>query len=122
MDTLLDALLDASPQVRYAAVYRDGALHTRSRAGQPGTSAAESDRYEEWIVNPTLLTLVGQRGGIDCGGCRYVLVRYGNFFQWVKPVQGGHTSVCIAPEADPLALVPALEALLARHLPQRSQP
>jgi hypothetical protein len=99
------ALLEISSHIRYAAVYRDGQLKTASRAGRAGASAAESDRYEELIVNPTLLTLVGQRGAIDCGGVAYVFIRYGNFFQLVVPVPGGHASICIEPDADPLALV-----------------
>ena len=52
-----------SPLVRYAALYRDGRLTSRSRAQGEGSSSAESDRYEELLVNPTLLKLAGQRGG-----------------------------------------------------------
>ena len=43
-------------------------------------SGLESDRYEELLVNPTLLTLATQRGNIDCGGLKYLIVRYGNKF------------------------------------------
>ena len=56
------------------------------------------------MVNPTLLKLTSQRGGIDCGGMEYVLVRYGNFFQFVMPAPWGHVSVCIEQDADPVSI------------------
>ena len=68
-------------------------------------SSTGSDKYEELIVNPTILTLVKQRGDIDCGGAKFVLIRYGNFYQLVAPIKNGHVSVCIEPHADPLNLV-----------------
>ncbi len=67
-------------------------------------SSAESDRYEELLVNPTLLKLATQRGNIDCGGLDYLLVKYGNFFQFILPASWGHVSVCIDKSADPIAL------------------
>lgn len=112
---LVDDLLAISPGVRYVAVYRGGALQSRERAGLSNASASESDRYEELIVNPTLLTLVRQRGEIDCGGARWVLIRYGNFFQLVTPVEGGHVSVAFEPGEDPLAREPAIRGVLAAH-------
>ena len=67
-------------------------------------SSIESDRYEELLANPAHLTLTAQRGNIDCGGLDYLLVRYGNFLQFVLPAAGGHVSVCIEKEADPIAI------------------
>lgn len=120
---LVDDLLSISPGVRYVAVYRAGALHSRERAGLSNASASESDRYEELIVNPALLTLVRQRGGIDCGGARWLLVRYGNFFQLVVPVEGGHVSVAFEPGEDPVLREPAVRAVLAAHgLVERGEP
>ena len=54
---------------------------TRERSGLIDASSGESDRYEELLVNPTLLTLAAQRGDIDCGGLRYLVVAYRNFWQ-----------------------------------------
>ena len=102
MEHLIDALFDLSPQVRYVAIYRHGELSLRQRHDLSLASAAESDRYEELLVNPTVLTLTRQRGEIDCGGLDYVVVRYGNFFQFVAPVESGHVSVAFEPEADPI--------------------
>ena len=42
-----------------------------------------------------------QRGDIDCGGVKFVVIRYGNFFQTVFPVADGHVSVGLEPTANP---------------------
>jgi hypothetical protein len=97
---LAEAILELDEQIRYVATYVDGRLELRERAGLTGASAPESDKYEELLVNPTLLTLLAQRGNIDCGGLSYVLIRYGNFFQLVTRVPGGHVSVALEPTAD----------------------
>ncbi len=101
---LARALFQLFPEVRYVALYRAGELYSAQRDGLSGASASESDRYEELIVNPTLLTLVRQRGEIDCGGMRYVVIRYGNFFELVAPLPDGHISVGLEPQADPIEL------------------
>ncbi len=112
MQPIFEAIFLISNDIRYVAVYTHGELNTASQPGRSRASAAESDKYEELIVNPTLLTLVRQRGDIDCGGVEYVLIRYGNFFQFVAPLPDGHISVCIEPQADPLRLVtPIREAV-----------
>ncbi len=74
VDASMDALFDLSPEIRYVAVYEDGDLSMRRRPGIDQASAAESDRYEELLVDPTLLKLTTRRGDIDCGGLRYVIV------------------------------------------------
>jgi hypothetical protein len=45
---------------------------------------------------------VKQRGNIDCGGARFLVVRYGNFYQLVIDLPGGHVSVCFELTANPL--------------------
>jgi hypothetical protein len=110
-----DQILDASPHIRYAALYIGDHLETASKEGASGASSAESDKYEELLVNPAILKLVSQRGNIDCGGARYVLIRYGKFYQWVRLVRRGHVSVCIEPAADPLQLCGLLEPVLRRN-------
>ena len=101
---LIETIFNMSDDVRYVAVYRHGHLESRSRAARKNASGTESDRYEELLVNPTLLKLSSQRGNIDCGGLTYLLVRYGNFFQLIVPTDGGHLSVCIEKSADPLPI------------------
>jgi hypothetical protein len=112
MTDALAAIFALSTDVRYVALARDGQLVTRERAGLVGASSAESDRYEELLVNPTLITLLGQRGRIDCGGLEYVVIRYGHFFQVVRPIPGGHLSVAVEPRGDPLAVAAAVERIL----------
>jgi hypothetical protein len=115
VDALIDAVFAVSPVVRYVAVYNHGELMSRQRPNRAYASSAESDRYEEIIVNPTLLTLVTQRGNIDVGGLKFVLIRYGRLYQLVVPTSWGHLSVAIEPDADPLALVQPLATLLSRR-------
>lgn len=115
MDAVAQALFRASPPVRYLAIYHRGELRLAQREGLIDASAAESDRYEELLVNPTLLTLTGQRGAIDCGGLDYLLIRYGNFFQLVHPIPGGHLSVSIEPGGDPFAVLGLLRQVARSH-------
>ena len=108
MQDIIEHILNISPSVRYVALYYEGKLQSVSRSGLSDTSSAESDKYEELLVNPTLLTLVSQRGKIDCGGLDYVLIRYRNFFEFVVPIDRGHVSVGMEPAADPLTFVPKI--------------
>lgn len=113
MQDILTRVLKLSSTIRYVAIYRNGKLASASRADLSNASSNESDKYEELLVNPTLLTLVRQRGNIDCGGLEYVLIRYGNFFEYVAPINAGHVSVGLEPTADPLTMVPRIAEALA---------
>ncbi len=104
-EDLIERLLEWSPEVRYVAVVRSGILVSRSRPDLARASAEVSDAFEERIVNPTLLTLLGRRGDVDCGGLRFVVVRYGNFFQVVLPIPDGHVSVALELSVEPPAAV-----------------
>ena len=99
MSDLAQRILEAVPAARYVAVYRDGQLQMSSREGLANPSSSESDKCEELLVNPAVTKLLRQRGDIDCGGFEYVIVRYGNFYQFVEPVAGGHVSVALEPDA-----------------------
>jgi hypothetical protein len=110
---LLKALFAVSPAIRYVALYRSGVLEQAQREGLSGASAAESDRYEELFVNPTLLTLVKQRGELDCGGAGFVIVGYGNFYQLVIALSDGHASLCFEHGSNPLDYVAPIQDLLA---------
>ena len=112
VEALAERILGLSGQLRYVALYRDGILTTRSRTDLEAASAAESDRYEELFVNPGVLCLLIQRGRLDCGGLDHVLIRYGSFWQFIQPIRGGHVSVCIAADADPIALISTIKPFL----------
>jgi hypothetical protein len=101
---MIEDIFKISDHIRYVAVYRDGRLEKDSKSDTVGTSSSESDKYEELLVNPTLLKLATQRGNIDCGGMDHILIRYGNFYQLVWPESWGHVSVCIELSANPLEI------------------
>jgi len=109
---LIDACFRASPNVRYVAAYLDGELRLRSRDDVQRLGSNESDTYEELIVNPTMLKLVTQRGNIDCGGIRHVLVRYGNFDAFILPLPGGHATVSFEQGIDLDAEIPRITAVI----------
>ena len=102
MTDTIDRILAASPDIRYVALYRNGALESRQRPGLKNASASESDKYEELIVNPTLLKCATQRGNLDCGGLRGLVVVYGSFLVLVIPIRGGHLSVGFENGSNPL--------------------
>lgn len=106
----VERVLRLHPCIRYVALYRDGFLISRQRDDVANPSADESDRYEELIVNPALLTLARQRGNIDCGGARFVVVGYGRFLQLVLALDDGHVSVTFENGSDPLKFVDAVAA------------
>ena len=67
-----DAIFDLSPAVRYVAFAHGQDVRLRERPGLSAASSGDSDRYEELLVNPALITLARQRGDIDCGGLDYL--------------------------------------------------
>lgn len=88
--------------IRYVAFGSGQDVTSTQREGIGDASAGSSDFFEELLVNPVLLTLARQRGELDCGGLRHVIVGYGNFHQVVVPMpEGGHVSVCVELDADP---------------------
>lgn len=115
-NTLVTELFNLSAQVRYIAIYNEGELFMQQRGELQNASSDESDKYEELLVNPTLIRLASQRGNIDCGGLDYLLIRYGHFFVLLTPTKNGHVNLGIEPGADPLLLVEPLVTLLEKHL------
>jgi hypothetical protein len=110
---MFDEVFAVSRAIRYVAVGRGQDVELRERPDLADASSSESDRYEELLVNPTLITLARQRGEIDCGGLDYLVVAYGNFFQLVLPVEGGHVSVAIERTQSPTELVDPIRAAIA---------
>lgn len=114
MTELAQALFALSPLVRYVALLRGRDLELQERPGLTGASASETDRYEELLVNPAVLTLLRRRGEIDCGGLDHVWIRYGNFWTGLFPTAEGHVNVGLEPDAVPTEHVAAIRAALAR--------
>jgi hypothetical protein len=110
--SVADELFSRHAAVWYVAVLDGPELTLRERPGLADASSADSDRYEELLVNPTLLTLTSRRGEIDCGGLDYVIVGYGNFQQLVVPTPAGHVSVAVEHGADALMVLRDVRAVL----------
>ena len=111
MTEAIDRVFAVSSDVRYVALYRNGALELHQHPGLKNPSASESDKYEELIVNPTLLKCATQRGDIDCGGLRGLVVAYGNFLVLVLPIRSGHLSVGFENKSKPLAYIDQLAGM-----------
>jgi hypothetical protein len=109
---LMESLFNLSSDIRYVALRIGDDLDMQQRQGIRESSSSESDRYEELLVNPTLLTLASERGRIDCGGLEFIVIRYGKFFQLVHPVKAGHISIAIEPGGDPLRLIASIRRIL----------
>lgn len=97
---IIDDLFSHFGQIRYVAIYTNNELILRQKEVIPDSSSSQTDQYEELLVNPTLLTAARQRGNIDCGGLRYLIVGYGNFYQLLKEINAGHISICINKDTD----------------------
>ena len=109
---LRDAIFELGLHVRYVAFGSGQEIELLQREGLANASDAGSDFFEELLVNPTLLTLARQRGELDCGGLRWMLIGYGNFHQVVVPTANGHVSVGIELGADPVAVADQVGALV----------
>ncbi len=112
MKSLIERIFTVTQSVRYVALYANGKLISSERSDLENPSTSESDKYEELIVNPTLLKLVTQRGNIDCGGAEFVIIRYGSFYEFVMPYLDGHISVGIELNADLLRIISAIQAVI----------
>jgi hypothetical protein len=112
--SLMSKIFAIGDHIRYVAVAHGQQLQMQSRSDLADASSSESDRFEELLVNPSLLLLTRQRGDIDCGGLDYLIVRYGHFFQVVVPnPTGGHVSVAVEADHNPVAVAEEVQALVA---------
>jgi hypothetical protein len=116
-DALITALLALTSEIRYVAFAQGQNVEMRARSGLENASTSDSDRYEELLVNPTLLALTRQRGEIDCGGLRFLIVGYGNFHQFVLPLERGHLSIAFELHANPLAWLERVTELVETNAP-----
>jgi hypothetical protein len=115
MSDLHDDIFAISPDIRYVAVGHGQQVEKRSRPDLQNASGSESDLYEELLVNPTLLTLATQRGNIDCGGLRYLIVGYGHFLALVIPSAAGHVAVAFDVSDNPADYLQAILGVMADH-------
>jgi hypothetical protein len=116
MKKLKKTIFSLTKDIRYVAIYVNGNLISSERPCIKNTSSSDSDKYEELIVNPTLLKLVTQRGNIDCDGIEFVIIKYGSFFELVMPVKEGHLSVGIEHNSDLMTIVNRIQLLVKDYL------
>src|SRR5215468_466708 len=125
-----DVFFQISENVRYVAFYLKGQLALHERPALANSSAPESDKYEELIVNPVLLTLVQQPSGSPLfrhfGGVAHqtslrslwIMMTYSN-----SPLRGGRWPIQLPGHcaAGPLskAGIPAWASPLGRSFPRR---
>src|SRR5215831_13445045 len=99
-EQIIDGLLNAYREIRYVAIYNRHDVVSKQRDNVSGSSSGDTDRYEELLVNPVLLTAARQRGNIDCGGLRFIIIAYGNFYQLIKEISLGHISICLEKKSN----------------------
>jgi hypothetical protein len=114
-DKFFREVFEISEDIRYVAVYDNDNLFMKQRSDIMNVSSNESDKYEELLVNPTLIKLASQRGNIDCGGLEYFIIRYGNFFVLLTPCKNGHVNIGIEPDASPVSFIEPLNAILRKY-------
>lgn len=90
-------------------------VHTLEHGGLSDASDSVSDRFEELFVNPALITLARQRGELDCGGLRYLVVANGRFSQLIVPIEAGHIVIALEATADVEYLADAVMRFLEHH-------
>jgi hypothetical protein len=116
MDAALrDAIFALGPHIRYVAFGSGQHVDVSQREGVADSSEARSDFFEELLVNPVLLTLARQRGDLDCGGLRFLIIGYGNFQQAVVEMPRGHVSVCVELDADAVNVAEQVARFIAQR-------
>jgi hypothetical protein len=113
-ERLIAAIFDLGG-IGYVALNSGQEVIMRTAPGLVSETSAESNFYEELLVNPTLLALAAQRAGLDCGGLNYVAVGYGDFVQLVVPMKNGHLSIGISRKAHAGDLAARVRAVLEQN-------
>lgn len=114
-EDLIQDVLAMGDFVRYVAIGEGQRITTAERDGLENASTSGSDRFEELFVNPALVTLARQRGELDCGGLRYIVVAYGAFIQLVVPTRSGHVSIAVEHGTELTPVVATVRGLLRAH-------
>lgn len=114
MNKLIEKISLISDSIRYVAIYQDNKLESWQRADLNESSSSDSDKYEELLVNPTILKIAKQRGDIDCGGLDFVIIKYGSFFQLIREIKNGHISICIDKKDKPISLEKEIKNLICK--------
>jgi len=114
MNRLIEKISQISDTIRYVSIYQDNNLESWQRADLNKPSSSDSDKYEELLVNPTILKIAKQQGDIDCGGLDFVIIKYGSFFQLIREIKNGHISICIDKKDNPISLEKEIKNLICK--------
>lgn len=60
MNKLFEKISQISDSIRYVAIYQDNKLESWQRDDLNQSSSSDSDKYEELLVNPTILKIAKQ--------------------------------------------------------------
>jgi hypothetical protein len=101
--------------IGYVALCCGQEVLLREAPGMVSRTTAETNFYEEFLVNPTLLKLTSQRGELDCGGLNYIAVGYGDFVQLIMLIKDGHISMGISRKAHAGELAARVKSVLQEH-------
>jgi hypothetical protein len=101
--------------VGYVALGRGQDVLMRRHPKLVTDTTPESNFYEELLVNPTLLTLAGQRGGLDCDGLSYIAVGYGTFIEMIMRMKDGHVSLGVSAGTETGAFATRMQDVLERN-------
>ena len=105
MQVLIDSLLSLSRDICGVNVNVDGELVSSTVPGTMESYSVTSDRVHDLIVSSTILSLARQRGSFEGGECNFVLIHYGQFYEFLTPISSRYVSVAIKDDADPIKLV-----------------
>lgn len=101
--------------IGYVALCSGQEVLLRLAPGVDSTTTAETNFYEELLVNPTLLKLASQRGELDCGGLNYIAIGYGDFIQLIMLMKNGHISMGISRKEHAGELAERVHSILQNH-------
>lgn len=101
--------------IGYVALDDGQRVLMREAPGLQTETTAQSNFFEELIVNPTLLALAHQRGALDCGGVDHIAIGYGGFTQLIFRKQSGHVSLGVARHAEARKIAARAKQVLAKH-------
>ena len=106
-------------EVGYVALDWHGQTVMRLADGIETDTTTQTNFFEEYLLNPSLIFMAQRRGNLDCGGLRYVAVGYGDFTMLLMPIAQGNVSIGVARKRDVGELARAAEQLLvSRHVIQ----
>lgn len=114
-ELICEEIMELSDDIGYVALYRDGKLQNVTRPDRVSPGAWDADKHEEIIVNPTMITLLRQRGRIRSESIQAIIVEYGTFTQFVQPIREGHVSVSFAQGSCYPRLLPKIKRILSKR-------